>query len=133
MAVKTEVKLSNLSYAILYVPDAAKALPFYQDKLGMTVKLNDEGWIELESGPCTLALHSTDELDSHKERSAMPTMVFQVENIQEAYDSLKAKGIEFSKEPHEVCSTPDHTGLSADFKDPWGNSLSIFGMVPKAK
>jgi hypothetical protein len=110
MAVKTEVKLSNLSYAILYVPDATKALPFYQDKL-----------------------HSSDELDSHKERAAMPTMVFQVENIQEAYEALKAKGIEFSKEPHEVCSTPDHTGLSADFKDPWGNSLSIFGMVPKAK
>lgn len=132
MAVTTEIKLSTLSYVILYVPNAEEALPFYRDMLGMEVKMSDPGWIELESGAATLALHSSSEIPAEK-RAAMPTMVFQVEDIKEAYEKLKLKGIKFSKEPHEVCSTPDHTGLSADFEDPWGNSLSIFGMVPKTK
>ena len=97
----------------------------------MTVKMEDGGWIELESGATTLALHQTDEKMTGEARPASPIVVFTVEKIQEAYEALKAKGIEFSKEPHEVCSTPDHTGLSADFRDPYGNELSIFGKVPK--
>lgn len=130
MAVKTEINLTNLAYVILYVPDAAAALPFYRDKLGMTVKMEDGGWIELESGAATLALHATEKMPQLPKEGA-PVMVFQVEKIKEAYEQLKERGIEFDSEPHEVCQTPEHIGLSADFKDPWGNSLSIFGMVDK--
>ena len=133
MAVKTEVKLSQLSYVILYVPNAKEAIPFYKDKLGMTVKVeddHDEGWVELESGATTLALHSSNEVPKEK-RAAMPHIVFQVENIQEAYKQLKERGVKFTQEPKEVCATPDSIGYSADFEDPYGNALSIYGMEPK--
>lgn len=131
MAVSTDIKLSTMSYVILYVPDTNEALNFYRDKLGMKVKMEDGGWIELESGATTLALHKTDEKMTGEKRPATPVVVFTVEKIKEAYEALKTKGIKFSKEPHEVCSTPDHTGMSADFLDPYGNELSIFGMEPK--
>lgn len=127
MSVKTEVKLKTLSYVILYVPDTKAALPFYTEKLGMTVKLDDDGWIELESGAATLCLHSSKDVPEGK-RQAMPTMVFEVENIDETYSQLKDKGIKFEKEPHEVCSTPEGKGYSADFTDPYGNVLSIYGL-----
>lgn len=130
MSVKSKTHLSTLSYVILYVPDTKEALSFYRDKLGMEVKLDDDGWLELESGATTLALHKADDVPKEK-RAAMPIVVFAVDNIHEAYEDLKKQGIKFEKEPQEVCATGDQIGLSADFHDPYGNALSIYGMVPK--
>ena len=125
---KSATKLSTLSYVILYVPDAKEAVTFYKEKLGMTVKLDDEGWIELETGSVTLALHSSPDSTKSKERT---TAVFSVEDVKEAYEGLKKSGVKFESELKEVCATPEHIGLSADFFDPYGNRLSIFGMVDK--
>ncbi|MCA9803157.1 MAG: VOC family protein [Cyanobacteria bacterium HKST-UBA02] len=130
MSVKSKTRLSTLSYVILYVKDTARALEFYRDKLGMEVKLEDGGWIELETGSATLALHATDETIMEK-HSTTPIVVFNVDNIKESYEELKKQGVKFDKEPHEVCSTPEFTGLSADFEDLDGNRLSIYGMIPK--
>ena len=57
MSVKSPVKLSTLAYVILYVADTEKSLPFYRDILGLKVKSGDPGWVELETGATTLALH----------------------------------------------------------------------------
>ena len=132
MSVKEGVRLSTLSYVILYVPNAKEALSFYRDILGLTVKFDEEGWIEFESGATTVALHSEQEPDANKGKETT-TLVFTVDDIEKAYEELKSKGIKFDKEPKQVCETPDHVGLSADFYDPYGNSLSIFSMVPRKK
>jgi len=129
MAVKSNVKLSTLTHVILYVKDTKKAIEFYQDKLGTTVKFNEEGWVELETGSTTLALHVAGEKTGTPGGSS--TVVFGVENVKQTYEDLKAAGVKFTGEPHQVCETPDSLGMSADFQDPDGNSLSIFGMVKK--
>jgi lactoylglutathione lyase len=130
MAVKTDVKLTHASYVILYVPETEKALTFYRDTLGMTVKTSEDGWVELDAGPITLALHHADKIPQ-RSTDAAPTVVFTVEKIQEAYEALKEKGVKFHKEPQQVCQTPDHIGMCADFADPWGNAMSIFAMEPR--
>jgi catechol 2,3-dioxygenase-like lactoylglutathione lyase family enzyme len=130
MPAKTDVKLSTISYIILYVHDTNKAVAFYRDTLGMTVKSDDEGWVELESGTTTLALHHEDNA-SPGPRNGSAVVVFAVEDILGAYEALKAKGVKFNAEPHQVCEAGDHVGKSADFTDPDGNALSIFGMVPR--
>lgn len=129
MAVKSEVKLTTLSYVIIYVPNTKEATAFYRDKLGFKVKMEEDGWVELETGSATVALHGAENLPEKREEKT--NLVFSVENIKEAYEGLKEQGIKFEGEPHEVCSTPDHVGMSANFKDPWGNQLSIFGMEAK--
>lgn len=129
MTVKSEVKLTTLSYVIIYVPDTKEATAFYRDTLGFKVKMEDDGWVELETGSATVALHSAENLPAKRDEKT--NLVFSVENIKEAYEGLQEKGIKFEHEPHEVCQTPDHVGLSANFKDPWGNQLSIFGMEAK--
>ena len=50
---------------ILYVEDMDAQVSFYRDKLGLNVKspqdtenYSEEFWVELDSGPCTLALHA---------------------------------------------------------------------------
>lgn len=128
-ATSSEVKLGTLSYVILYVSNTTEATAFYRDTLGFAVKSQEEGWVELETGSTTVALHQAADLPS--KRDERTSLVFGVERIKPAYEALKAKGIKFEKEPQEVCVTPDHVGMSADFKDPYGNSLSIFAMEPK--
>ena len=129
MPVKSNVKLSTISYVILYVKDTKRAIDFYQDVLGAKVKSSEEGWTELETGSTTLALHVEGEKSGSA--GATSTVVFAVDDVKQTYEDLKAAGVKFGSEPHMVCETPDSFGYSADFKDPDGNGLSIFGMVKK--
>lgn len=128
MPTSTGLKLSTLSYVIIYVKDTEKSVAFYRDKLGMTVKVNHPGWAELETGATTLALHGTDKPTPAESNACL---VFQVDSIHEATAELKNRGIAFKEEPREVCEEGDKVGLSADFTDLDGNVLSIFGYVPK--
>ncbi len=130
MPVPTDVKLSTLSYVILYVKDASKAVTFYSETLGLQVKFNEQGWVEFKSGAVTLALHSDDKLPA-KRQGGEPIVVFNVEDIQHAYDGLRAKGVKFEKEPQVVCEIEGKIGRSADFTDPDGNRLSIFAYSAK--
>ncbi|MBM3464952.1 MAG: hypothetical protein FJX76_22875 [Armatimonadetes bacterium] len=129
MATMTEVKLKKLDYVILYVHDTEKSLPFYRDLLGMTVKEAHPGWVELESEGLTIALHGSDSLPA--DRKELTTIVFGVKDINAAVEALKTKGVHFEKDLHEVCGDDSHVGLSADFRDTDGNSLSIFEYVKR--
>ncbi len=131
MAVNTDIALSTLAYLIIYVKDTEKALPFYRDTLGIKVKSNHPGWVELETGATTLCLHGDAEGKHAVHGSGQPVMVFQVKDIHEAYEELKKKGIAFRKTPEKVCEEGDKLGLSADFEDADGNLLSVFGYVSK--
>ncbi|HEY9786074.1 MAG TPA: VOC family protein [Candidatus Obscuribacterales bacterium] len=134
MAVKTDVKLSNISYVIVYVQDTEKALPFYRDKLGMKVKQAEPGWVELETGHTTLALHSLEKGHKHPGKiDGLPVVVFNVDNIYDSRDALKQRGVEFKDEPKVVCEAGDHEGMCTNFYDPDGNLYSLFAMQPKKK
>lgn len=127
MPVKTEVNIATVGYVILYVPDVGKSLSFYRDVLGLKVKVEDEGWAELATGSTVLALHAQDDLPADRGPGS-PFVVFNVDDIRATYEALSARGVRFDKEPHQVCQGPDgKIGLAADFKDPSGNRLSIFG------
>jgi len=132
MHVTTKVKLSTLGYVIVYVQDTRESLKFYRDVLGLKVRSDDDKWVELETGEATLALHQDDKARA-KRTGTQPHLVFNVEDIYGAYEALKAKGVAFGNAPATVCEAGDQIGKSADFKDPDGNPLSIFGMVPAKK
>lgn len=131
MPVKTDVKLNSLAYVILYVKDADKSLPFYRDTLGMKVKVAEKGWVELEAGQTTLALHTEDPSKKGTRGVGQPNICFGVEDIYATYEALKAKGVKIEKEPQVCCELPDKIGKAADFHDPDGNYLSVFGYVKK--
>lgn len=130
MATSTDIKLSTLAYVIVYVKDTKKALAFYRDVLGMKVRFDDNGWVEMETGAVTLALHAD---EKHKVDQAVgPVPVFSVEDIYAAYEGLKNKGVKFDKELQVVCEGEEgKVGKSADFRDPDGNRLSVFGYAKK--
>jgi len=126
MAVSTNVKLSQLSYVILYVKDTTKAVPFYRDTLGMKVVTEHPGWVEFETGNTKVCLHGQEDTPANQPKQTT-CVCFSVDDIHGAYEALKAKGVKFSKEPHVVCEEGGKKGYSADFYDADGNYLSIFG------
>jgi catechol-2,3-dioxygenase len=132
MAVKTDIKLTTMSYVIVYVQDTSKSVPFYRDILGMTVKSEEEGWVELETGNTTLALHCMKPGEKHPGKfKGQPIVVFTVDNVHEARAELLKKGVIFKNECEIVCEAGDHVGMSTNFYDVDGNLYSIFSMVKK--
>ena len=136
MPVKTNVKISSLGYVIVYVKDTKKAVPFYRDTLGIKVRSEEDGWVELETGSTCLALHGEEKHDGdtgkgdHAHGQTVP--VFNVDDFNGTYEALKAGGLHFEHEPMQVCEAgPGNLGMSVQFKDPDGNMLSIFGIVKK--
>jgi catechol 2,3-dioxygenase-like lactoylglutathione lyase family enzyme len=129
MASKTKVSLSTLSYVILYVKDTEDSVKFYRDILGMQVDAHHPGWVELNVGTTKIALHNDD--GKNRRKSHQSVLVFQVDNIFEAYESLQEAGVKFQSEPEQVCQDDAKVGISADFEDLDGNLLSIFSYVKK--
>jgi lactoylglutathione lyase len=125
MTVKSSLKVSTISYAIVYVKDTAKSLAFYRDVLGCKVKVEAPGWVEFDLGPVTLALHG-EEKARPIERGNNTLLVFPVPDVFEAHEALKASGVKIYEAPKMVCETPTGKGYSLDFADLDGNLLSFY-------
>jgi methylmalonyl-CoA/ethylmalonyl-CoA epimerase len=121
------VTLSKVGLVMLGVADMPRALAFYRDKLGMKVQSENAEFAFLDGGGVTLALSTP--LQKHTKLGAGAVeIVFSVESVRGAHEALRARGVEFIQEPRAVVGTM----WSANFKDPDGHHLSIFGPEKKA-
>ena len=112
----------NISHVMLGVSDLDKSLAFYRDKLGFAVKNQIPGFAFLDAGGVTLALSK--DIWTHLGKSAGASqVVFGVKSVKADYDELKSKGVEFMGEPRNA----DGSNWAANFRDPDGHLLSIFG------
>jgi catechol 2,3-dioxygenase-like lactoylglutathione lyase family enzyme len=118
----TDVKLSRVGTIMLSVREMERSLAFYRDTLGLPVKFASEGFAFLDGGGVTLALRRDPKLPDPGE-GVRTEVVFEVADVQAAYDALRARGVAFQREPRVV--TGDQH--AADFRDPDGHVLSIFG------
>ena len=87
--------------------------------LGLPVKFDftDMGMIAFKVGDNEPAIILK---DTSKFPDTKPTIWFVVENVQEEYQLLKAKGLNFLSEPFEI-----HTGMAVEFEDPFRNRLGL--------
>lgn len=131
MSTTSAIKLETLSYVIVHVKDTEQAKKFYANILGLRIKEDHPGWVEFQTGESTLALHGNDDL-SERGTPGRVINVFGVKDIHAAYEALKKAGVKFVKQPEQVCEIDAQTiGMSADFTDPDGNLLSIYGTIKK--
>jgi catechol 2,3-dioxygenase-like lactoylglutathione lyase family enzyme len=119
---QTDFKLTQVSVVMLGVRDVARSLEFYRDKLGLTVQNEIPGFAFLNAGAVTLCLSEPAAKVRGQVAGAGET-VFSVEDVAAAYQALRGKGVQFTHEPRSI--TP--TAKVANFDDPDGNHLSIFG------
>jgi catechol 2,3-dioxygenase-like lactoylglutathione lyase family enzyme len=121
----------------LYVRDQDEALAFYVEKLGFRVHTNvlngDFRWLTVQHpdqpsfqlglfrpGPPALDAATAQTLHAIVAKGAMPPLVMTVNDCRAAYDSLRARGVEFTQEPITRFGTVD-----AGFRDPSGNGWKM--------
>ena len=117
------IKLQTPDRIVIYVSDMESSTAFYRDILGLPLKFTTPGWTEFNNGGTTLALHRH---MGGKPGAAQPaagqaTLVFAVDNLQNAYETLKAQDVHFSLEPQKQAS-----GLTlAVLHDPDGFGITL--------
>ena len=114
--------LNGLTNVVLGVRDMERSIAFYRDALGLTVTFAAGDFVFLRAGTVTLCLRTVDELPSPMDERAVE-LVFGVDDIHRAFEALSDRGVVFRVEPRIV--TGDQ--FAADFRDPDGHVLSIFG------
>ena len=50
----------RVNYEIVFVSDMSRAVVFYRDVLGLTLRFESPGWTEFASDGATLALHKSE-------------------------------------------------------------------------
>lgn len=108
----------KLSYAIKYVADMDKAVTFYRDMLGLTLKFQSPHWTEFVTGETTLALHPA----SEKNPAGSVEIGFNVGELEAFHTAMIAKGVEFPVAPRMQFGTK-----IGKLKDCEGANVSISG------
>ncbi len=117
----------------IFVEDQEKALKFYTDVLGFVKKTDmpagDYKWITVvspeEPGSVELLLEPNNNPAAETYQKAIydegvPTISFTVDDIQQEYERLKKRGVEFTAKPTEVGPV-----TFAIFDDTCGNLIQI--------
>ncbi len=119
----SEFKLSQIGVIMLGVKDAKISLEFYRDKLGLSVTSSFEGFAFLGTSGATLVLSEPLARASGGATAGAMEVVFSVLDVRAAYEGLRARGVEFTHEPRAVSGAM----WAANFRDPEGHMLSIYG------
>ena len=118
------MKVKAIDFVISHVTDTRAAVRFYRDVLGFDQDFIDHGgisgdgsedtWTEFDTRPVTLALVRWEE------HAGRPGIALSVDDVDEAVEELRGKGVEIVMEPADsgCCRM-------AWIKDPWGNLLCI--------
>ena len=116
----------QIDYTMVIVSDMKRSIHFYRDTLGIPLKFESPEWTEFATGTTTLALHGggvarqyQDTGDQSKTAGAC-SIGFNVDDVDQTYEELKAKGVQFLSEP-----TQRPYGIEAVFKDNSGNWFSL--------
>jgi catechol 2,3-dioxygenase-like lactoylglutathione lyase family enzyme len=116
-----------VSMVMLGVRNIEQSLSFYRDKLGIKMQMKFEGFAFLDTGAVRIIL--SEALAKNSDNIAGATeVIFAVEDVCSATDSLKQQGVTFSHEPHQV----NGPMWAANFPDLDGHLLTLFGPERKA-
>ena len=109
------------------VSDVERAIAFYRDILGMHF---------LFKAPPGLGFFDCDGVRLLLDAAAEPRfknhssiIYYKVADLQAAYDTLTARGVEFEEKPNLVAKMPDHELWMAFFRDPDSNLLALMSEV----
>ena len=105
----------KLNYVIEFVADMDRAVKFYRDVLGLSLKFQSPGWSEFSTGETSLGLHPA----SEKNPAGSIELGFNVTNLEEFHQEMTAKGVQFSMPP----TKQDFGGILAQFIDSEGRRM----------
>ncbi|MEV0651031.1 VOC family protein [Phytomonospora sp. NPDC050363] len=127
---------NTITHSQIYVLDQDEALDFYVGKLGLEVTADvDMGfmrWLTVgipgdtnrqilleKPGPPSLSEETAEQVRALVTKGATGGgLIFTTDDCRKTYETLKAKGVEFTDEP-----TEQPYGIDCGLRDPFGNSI----------
>ena len=108
----------RLTYVMKFVADMDRAVVFYRDTLGLTLRFQSPGWSEFVTGETTLALH----LAGHGKPAGSVELGFGVADVDAFHSDMTAEGVVFTRPPEE-----EHGVKIATFLDSEGAQVGVSG------
>lgn len=120
--------LNQIGQISMNVHDIEKATAFYRDSLGMQFlfAVPKMAFFACGSVRLMLAVPETPEFDHPGS-----VLYFKVDNIQETFEELSARSVEFITKPHLVAPMKDHDLWMAFFHDIDKNTLALMSEAPE--
>lgn len=148
-------QLDELHHVGLTVADIERSIIFYRDLLGMKLvgrrECVDADYVAQQTGYEGVRLsvasfrvqgesqqsmevveylnHTGEPANPATNRPGTTHLCITVDDLQLAYEDLKAKGVEFKSEPVTITAGPNEGGLVVYFYDPDGYTLEMFQPV----
>ncbi|MCZ6458284.1 MAG: VOC family protein [Gammaproteobacteria bacterium] len=111
---------ARIWYVNVYVSDFNKSLEFYRDKMGLSVVVEDAnfGYASFDTQGAGFAIAAVQPDSEQSSLVGRQTGIgWGVENVDDTYDSLRERGVEFTSPPQEQ----PWGGYMAMLQDPDGN------------
>ena len=113
--------IKGLSGATIWSEDFNKLLPFYRDVLGLTVRIQNPGFVVFGApGAPALALGTHSEVRGRNADPARHMVGLSTDDVTADWTRLKAAGVEFIEDP-----TVYGQLKIATLKDPEGNLIQL--------
>ena len=114
-------RIEDIAQIAFTVGDLGEAKAFYKDILGLNFLFDTGNMAFFQCGPVRLMLGQSD-----KQSSSKGTIVyFRVSDLDAAFRSLEARGVQFLQKPHLVARMKSHDLWMAFLRDPAGNTLGL--------
>jgi lactoylglutathione lyase len=115
----------RLDYAIVFVSDMSRAVSFYRDVLGLSLRFQTSHWTEFATDGATLALHlaaapAPDGVNPHDEPAGRCRPGFSVANLDEFHARLLERHVPCQQEPQQVSGA-----RIAQYLDPDGLVIAV--------
>lgn len=115
--------LGRIGQIHVSVTDLERSIPFYRDTLGIPFLFGVPGQ--------SMAFFDCDGVRLYLGRPESPefrstaALYFLVDDIDEAYATLRDRGVTFVDEPHLIARMEDHDLWMSAFRDPDGNHMVL--------
>ena len=114
----------RLNYAIVFVSDMKRSVPFYRDVIGLPLKFESPEWTEFATDGATLALHSSEGARPEQDPQATPAGScrpgLSVPNLTNFHKRMLENGVRCVREP-----TLTFGVRIAQYLDPDGLAISV--------
>jgi methylmalonyl-CoA/ethylmalonyl-CoA epimerase len=121
----TRFGLARIGQIAVTVKDIERAIAFYRDALGMRFLFQVPNMAFFDCGGIRLMLS----LPEKSGEGYSSIVYYKVDRIQQAFETLRSRGVPFEGTPHLIAKMPDHDLWMAFFRDPDGNLLALMSEV----
>lgn len=129
MGDETSFGLSAIEQIAVTAHDIERAVEFYRDKLGMQLLFSvppNLAFFDCNGIRLMLSLPAKPEFDHPSS-----VIYFHVDNIEQAFETLSARGVQFEEQPEFVADMGTYNLWLAAFRDSENNLLALMSHVRK--